>query len=259
MSTHPLSGTTSLVMGASVGLGAAIAEALAALGARVALAARRRDAVDALAARINASGGEALALTCDIADQAQVKAAVAATVARFGRLDHLVNNAGVIEPIGRFLDVDPVEWTRLIDINLNGAMFALHASVPHILARKGVVVNISSGAGHRPLEGWSAYCASKAGLAMLTRALDLEYGPQGVRVYGFSPGTVLTDMQRKIRATGINPVSQLPIEALQPAEYPARIVAWLCTPDAADFPAGECNIRDDALRARAGVDMTFPV
>lgn len=258
MTDTSLAGKVTLVIGASVGLGAAIAEALAARGAAVALAARRRDAVDALAAKINAGGGQAIGLTCDVSDRAAVQAAVAATLARFGRIDHLINNAGVIEPIGRFLDTDPAEWARLIDINLTGAMYACHAALPHVLAQKGVIVNISSGAGHRPLEGWSAYCTSKAGLVMLTRALALEYGEQGLRIYGFAPGTVLTDMQRKIRATGINPVSQLPIEALQPAEKPAGIVAWLCTADAADIPSGENDIRNEDLRRRAGVEVIFP-
>ena len=258
MTDTSLQGTVSLVMGASVGLGAAIAEALAARGAAVALAARHRDAVDALAAKINAAGGQALPLTCDVSDPAAVKAAVTATIARFGKLDHLVNNAGIIDPIGRFLDTDPAEWIRLMDINLNGAMYACHAALPHLLETKGVIVNISSGAGHRPVEGWSAYCTSKAALVMLTRALDLEYGAQGLRTYGFAPGTVLTDMQRTIRATGIGPVAKLPIEALQPAELPAGIVAWLCTAEAADYPVGECAIRDDELRRRSGVEVHFP-
>lgn len=258
MANGSLAGKVSLVMGASVGLGAAIAEDLASRGARLAIAARRRSAIDALAARLAAAGAEVLPLTCDVADNEAVKAAVAATVARFGAIDHLVNNAGVIEPMGRFGDIEPEAWARLIGINLNGAMFAIHAALPHILKRRGVIVNISSGAGHRPLEGWSAYCSSKAGLAMLTRALALEYGGEGLRVYGFSPGTVLTAMQMAIRESGIGPVAKLPIEALQPPELPARIVGWLCTEEAADMPSGENNIRDDELRRRAGVEMVFP-
>jgi NAD(P)-dependent dehydrogenase (short-subunit alcohol dehydrogenase family) len=253
-----LAGTVSLVMGASVGLGAAIAEALAARGAAVALAARRRDAVEALAARIEAAGGRAIGLGCDIATPADVDAAVAATLARFGRLDHLINNAGVIDPIGRFLDTDPKEWARLIGINLVGAAYACRAALPHLLRSRGVVVNISSGAAHAPREGWTAYCTSKAGLAMLTRGLALEYGAEGVRFHGFAPGLVRTAMQEKIRASGLNEISRMPIEALQPPELPAAIVAWLCTAEAADWPSGECSIRDDALRARAGVEMSFP-
>jgi len=259
MTTPSLAGKVSLVMGASVGLGAAIAEDLAARGAAVAIAARRRDAIDALAAKLSATGAKVLPLTCDVADYAAVKAAVEATAQKFGRIDHLINNAGVIEPIGRLADTDPAEWARLIQINITGAFNACHAALPHLLKQPGVIVNISSGAGHRPLEAWSAYCTSKAGLVMLTRALALEYGAQGLRVYGYAPGTVMTDMQRKIRASGLNPVSQLPIEALQPPELPARMVAWLCTDEAADMPSGENSIRDDDFRQRAGVEVVFPV
>ena len=258
MATGSLAGKVSLVMGASVGMGVSIAQDLVARGAKIAIAARRRGAIDELAASLTAAGAEVLPLTCDVSDNAAVKASVAATVARFGRIDHLINNAGVIQPIGRLIDTDPEEWARLIDINLSGAFFACHAALPHILKQGGVIVNISSGAGHRPLEGWSAYCSSKAGLVMLTRALALEYGDQGLRVYGFSPGTVLTAMQMAIRASGINPVSKLPMEALQPPELPARIVGFLCTAEAADMPSGENNIRDDELRRRAGVEMVFP-
>ena len=243
-------------MGASVGLGAAIAEALAARGAVLAIAARRRDAIDALAAKLPDT--KVLPLTCDISDHAAVTAAIDATVQRFGRIDHLINNAGVIQPIGRILDNDPAEWARLIQINLTGAFYACHAALPHLLKHRGTIVNISSGAAHRPMEGWSAYCTSKAGLAMFTRALILEHGEQGLRVYGFAPGTVRTAMQTAIRASGINPVSKLPMAALQPPELPAAIVAWLCTADAADFPNGENSIHDAELRRRAGVEVVFP-
>ncbi|MBN8892668.1 MAG: SDR family oxidoreductase [Rhodospirillales bacterium] len=254
MSTQDLAGTVALVMRASAGIGAALDEALAARGAMLAIAARRRAPLDALAERL---GPNVLPLTCDVADQAAVAAAVAATVARFGRLDHLINNAGVIQPIGHLHETDPAEWARCIQVNLTGAFFACHAALPHLLERGGTIVNVSSGAGHRPLEGWSAYCSSKAGMVMLTRALLLEYGERGIRAYGFSPGTVRTDMQVAVRAAGMNPVSQLPIEALIPPAAPAGVIAWLCTPEAADVPGGECSIRDDELRRRAGVEVTF--
>jgi NAD(P)-dependent dehydrogenase (short-subunit alcohol dehydrogenase family) len=117
----------------------------------------------------------------------------------------------------------------------------------------GTIVNISSGAAHRPQEGWSAYCAGKAGLAMLTRSIHLEYGTQGIRIFGFAPGVVDTDMQVAIRASGINPVSKLPRESLAPASEPARAIAWLCTP-AADALAGqELDVRNPDLRAAVGL------
>jgi NAD(P)-dependent dehydrogenase (short-subunit alcohol dehydrogenase family) len=252
MTAAPLAGTVSLVMGASVGLGAAVAEILVAQGASIGIAARRSDDLNALAARL---GPKVLPIACDVADHGQVKAAVEATVARFGRLDHLVNNAAVIDPIGRVADTDPVAWAKAIEINLTGNYYAIHACLPHLLASKGVIVNVSSGAAHRPLEGWGSYCASKAGLAMLGRSLMLEYGEQGLRVYGFAPGTVRTAMQEKIRASGLNPVSQLLPEQHLPPEIPAQAITWLCRAEAADYPQGECAIRDEALQQRAGITL----
>ena len=248
----PLAGTVSFVMGASVGIGASVAEILVAQGASIAIAARRGDELRALAARL---GPKVLPLVCDVADYGAVKATVDAAAAHFGRLDHLVNNAGVIEPIGRVGDTDPAAWARAIQINLVGAYHAIHATLPHLLASRGVIVNVSSGAAHRPLEGWASYCASKAGLAMLGRALMLEYGAQGLRVYGFAPGTVRTAMQEKIRASGVNPVSQILPEAHLPPELPAQAIAWLCCAGAADYPQGECTIRDEALILRAGITL----
>ena len=252
MAAAPLAGTVSFVMGASVGIGAAVAETLVAQGASIAIAARRGDKLRALAARL---GPKVLPLVCDVSDHAAVKSAVDIAAAHFGRLDHLVNNAGVIDPIGRVGDTDPAAWARAIQINLIGAYHAIHATLPHLLASKGVIVNVSSGAAHRPLEGWSSYCASKAGLAMLGRALMLEYGAHGLRVYGFAPGGVRTAMQEKIRASGLNPVSQIPPEGHLPPEFPARVIAWLCRAEAADYPQGECNIRDEALTRRAGITL----
>jgi NAD(P)-dependent dehydrogenase (short-subunit alcohol dehydrogenase family) len=245
---QPLAGTVSFVMGASVGIGASVAEILVAQGASVAIAARRGDELRALAARL---GPKVLPLVCDVADHAQVKTVVDTAAAHFGRLDHLVNNAGVIEPIGRVDETDPAEWARAIQINLVGAYHAIHATLPHLLATKGVIVNVSSGAAHRPLEGWGSYCSSKAGLAMLGRTLMLEYGALGLRVYGFAPGGVRTAMQEKIRASGMNPVSQILPEDHRPPEIPARVIAYLC--GTADYPQGECDIRDEALRVAVGI------
>jgi NAD(P)-dependent dehydrogenase (short-subunit alcohol dehydrogenase family) len=195
MTDTSLSGTVSLVMGASVGLGAAIAEALAARGAAVALAARRRDAVDALAAKITAAGGQALPLTCDVSDPAAVKSAVAATIARFGKLDHLINNAGVIDPIGRFLDTDPAAWVRLMDINLNGAMYACHAALPHLKASRGRLVAVSSLAGLVGVPGRTAYSASKFAMTGFFEALRAELVVSGVSVTTAYPGVVATQIR----------------------------------------------------------------
>src|SRR5262249_31749066 len=141
---------------------------------------------------------------------------------RFGYPDIVVNSAGVIEPISLLVQSNPSAWRRNIEINLIGGYHVLRATVPHMIERgRGTVINISSGAARQPLEGWTAYCSAKAGLAMLTDALVLETCPSGVRVFGLSPGIVDTDMQDQIRLSGINRVSQIPRANLAPAEHPA--------------------------------------
>jgi NAD(P)-dependent dehydrogenase (short-subunit alcohol dehydrogenase family) len=117
----------------------------------------------------------------------------------------------------------------------------------------GVIVNISSGAATSPLEGWSAYCASKAAVLMLTRCVHLEFAGQGVRCVGLSPGTVATDMQAAIKASGINPVSQLDWAVHIPPDWAARAVAWACTDDAREFDGGDISLRDEDIRRRVGL------
>lgn len=238
------------ITGASRGIGAAAARVFAAAGARVALLARSEGQVESLAAEI---GENALALPCDVADWASVSAAVEQIVVTWGRLDVLVNNAGVIDPIARLDEADPAAWARLIDINLTGVFHGMRAAVP-VMKRQGTgtILTISSGAAHRPLEGWSAYCASKAGAAMLTRALHEEEG-QWLRVMGLSPGTVATEMQVQIKASGINPVSQLEVGDHIPADWPARALLWMCGTEADAFRGQEISLRDEAIRRRVGL------
>ncbi|MCR8726184.1 SDR family oxidoreductase [Frigidibacter sp. ROC022] len=238
-----------LILGASRGIGLAAAEALAARGFPVALGCRKPADAQAAAARLAETGAQALPLTVDVTDFAAVEAAVAATCDWKGALGGLVNNAGIIEPIGRLAETDPAAWAHLIQVNLTGAYHGLRAALPR-LARGGAVVNISSGAASAPMEGWSAYCASKAGMAMLTRSVHHEYGAEGVRCYGFRPGVVDTGMQVSIRASGINPVSQLPRESLAPPEVPAAGIAWLIAEAPEDLSGQEVDIRDETFLAR---------
>lgn len=249
-----LDGKVVVVTGASRGIGAAAARALAAEGGAVALLARSAAACEELAAEIEGAGGRALAVGCDVADGRSIAAAVRAVREGLGRADALVNNAGTVEPIGKLGDCDPAAWMRSLEVNLGGPVRLLHALLPDLLAGGGTVVNLSSGAAHRPLEGWSAYCAGKAALAMLTRSLHLEYGHEGLRVFGFGPGVVDTEMQVLIRASGVNEVSRLPRASLAPAERPGRVIAWLCGPEADDLAGQELSIRDEALQRRAGLE-----
>ncbi len=249
-----LRGQAAVVTGASRGIGAETARALAAAGVSVILAARDGAACEALAAEIRAGGGTARAIVCDVAKAGDVAAAVALSREVFGRIDILINNAGVIAPIGMLSRTSAEAWSAAIDVNLKGVYHGMRAALPHMTAqRSGVILTVSSGAAHNPLEGWSAYCAAKAGAAMLTQVAHLEAGARGVRILGLSPGTVATDMQVAIKASGVNPVSQLDWSAHIPADWPARAIVWLCGPDGAEFAGREVSLRDETIRRRVGL------
>ena len=245
-----LNGKIALVTGASRGLGEGAARALAKEGAAVMLLARNGALVEKVAREI---GGDAAALACDVSDYAAIEHAVSATRKRFGDLDILVNNAGVIEPISDIASSDPAAWARNIQINLIGAYNVLRAVLGGMTKTGGTIINVSSGAAYRPLEGWSAYCAAKAGLAMLTRSIKLETGGRGIRVFGFSPGTIDTDMQVKIRASGLNQVSQIPRGNLSPVEHAVRGLVYLCNGASDDLAGQDVSMRDEAFRARIGL------
>ena len=250
-----LSGRSVVLTGASRGIGAAAAEALAAEGASLLLLSRSAAGITALATRLRKAGAKAEAMTCDVASWSQVDAAITHARDLFGRIDVLINNAGVIDPIGPLAAADPAAWDRAVDINLKGVFHGMRAVLPHMRAQgSGVIVNLGSGAAHNPLEGWSHYCASKAATAMLTRCAHLENRGRGIRVYSLSPGTVATDMQRAIKASGINPVSQMDFSQHAPPEHPARALVWLATEDAAPFAGEEVSLRDPEMRARIGLD-----
>ena len=246
-----VAGKVVIVTGASRGIGEAAALALGRAGAAVMLLARDGARVEQVATQITRDGGQAAALACDVADYAAMQRAAAETRSRFGRLDVLVNNAGVIEPIASVADGDPAAWARSIQINLLGAYHAIHAVLPDMIAAGGgTIINLSSGAAMRPLQGWSAYCTGKAGLAMLTRAIALEHAGQGIRVFGFQPGTTDTDMHVIIRASGVNPLSRLPRETLTPVAHPAAAIVYLCTEAADDLAGQEVVLGNEAFRAR---------
>lgn len=246
-----MTGKTVLITGASRGIGAEAGRVFAAAGANVVLLARSAGNLQALAAEI---GERALAVACDVSRYQDVAGAVQAAVDRFGGLDVLIGNAGVIEPIAHLAEADPDDWGHVIDINLKGVFYGMRAAIPVMRrAGGGTILTISSGAAHHPLEGWSHYCSSKAGAAMLTSCLDKEERANGIRAMGLSPGTVATQMQREIKASGINPVSELAREDHIPADWPARTLLWMCSADADDFIGTEISLREDVIRKRVGL------
>lgn len=240
-----------IVTGASRGIGAETARVFGAAGARVALLARDDAAIADLAGEI---GANAIAIPCDVSRYWEVEAAVAATIATFGRVDVLINNAGVIDPIAHLSDADPDAWGKAIDINLKGVFHGMRAVLPGMIAQgSGTILTVSSGAATHPIEAWSAYCASKAGALMLTRLADAENRAKGLRVLGLSPGTVATGMQRAIKASGVNPVSQLDWADHIPPDWPARALLWMCSPDADDYLGADVSLRDPGVRKRIGL------
>lgn len=249
-----LQGQAAIVTGASRGIGAATARELAKDGVSVVLAARSSTDIDRLAGEIRDTGGAAAAVTCDVSRYDDVARTIAHCREKFGRLDILVNNAGTIDPIARLADSDPDEWCRAVDINYKGVYFGLRAALPVMQAQgSGVIVNMSSGAATAALEGWSHYCSTKAAVLSLTRCAHKEYSEEGVRIVGLSPGTVATDMQLAIKASGVNPVSQLDPAVHIPAAWVGRAVSWLCTAAAAEFAGTDVSLRDTDIRLRIGI------
>jgi len=245
-----LTGRTALVTGASRGIGAATARALAAAGARVALAARSIGAIDEMVAGI---GDVAMAVRCDVTSATDVRDAVAKVTARFGTLDIVVNNAGTIDPVARLEDSDPDDWGAVVDVNLKGVYHVMHASFPALKERGGVIVNLSSGAAVNALEGWSHYCATKAAVLALTRCAHKEWAQHGIRVVGLSPGTVATDMQALIRASGVNAVSQLDWSVHITPDEAATAIVYLCSDAARVHDGGDFSIKTAEGRREAGL------
>ncbi len=246
-----MTGKTVLITGASRGIGAEAGHIFAQAGANVVLVARSADPLAQLARDI---GDNAMPLACDIGTYEAAAWAVQTAVDTFGGIDVLINNAGVIEPISHLSEADPDDWSRVIDINLKGVFYGMRAAVPAMKsAGGGSVLTISSGAAHGPVEAWSHYCSSKAGAAMLTRCLDKEEREHGIRAMGLSPGTVATQMQREIKASGVNPVSKLDWSDHIPADWPAKTLLWMCSPEADEFMGEEISLRDEAIRKRVGL------
>ena len=196
-----LDGTVALVTGASSGIGEATARRLARQGAKVAVAARRKDRLDALAADV----GDVLVIEADIADREQAQGAVATTVKQLGRLDTVVNNAGVML-LGDAEGAPLEEWDRMVAINLLGLLYVSHAAIPHLLAaaadgprRVADMVNISSIAGRRANRGSGVYNLTKHGVGAFSESLRQEFAERDVRVSLIEPGAVATELTDHLR------------------------------------------------------------
>lgn len=222
-----------LVTGASRGIGAATARQLLARGCSVATVARSPKGLEAGTAEA-AWAERLLSLAGDVARVPDCRRMVADTVARFGRLDALINNAGILGPVARLADAATDAWRNNLAVNLMGPFYLAQAAIPHLRSTRGRIVNVSSGAAVKAIEGWSAYCVAKAGLTHLTRLLAAE--EPDITTVALRPGVVDTGMQTQIRTEGADVMTPEKItrfkqlkaagQLLDPA-VPAEKITWL--------------------------------
>lgn len=191
---------TIIVTGASRGLGAAAARIAARMGAQVALTARSESGLAAQVAQIEAAGGRALAIPGDIGEETTCTRIVEQTLAHFGQIDALINNAAILEPVKRLSQTTSAEWEHNLRINLLSVVMLTASALPALRERAGRVINVSSGAAVKTITGWSAYCVSKAALNHYTRMLAAE--EPAITALAVRPGQIDTDMQTAVREKG---------------------------------------------------------
>jgi NAD(P)-dependent dehydrogenase (short-subunit alcohol dehydrogenase family) len=218
-------GKVALVTGAASGIGRATAVAFAAEGARVAILDRTATALEETVQVIGGAGGEVLTLACDVSKPEEVEAAVARTVARFGRLDIAFNNAGVENKVAPVAEIELEEWDRILDINLRGTFVCMkHELAQMVRQRGGVIVNTSSGAGIRG----AAYAASKHAIIGLTKSAALDYAKSNIRVNAVLPGNIETPMMDRFTGGDIQKAIDLePVGRLGKPEEIADAVLWM--------------------------------
>ncbi|KPF46633.1 dehydrogenase [beta proteobacterium AAP121] len=242
-----LQGRVVIITGAAQGIGAACARRVVQDGAAVALWDLADDAGTALAAEINAAGGQAIYQHCNVARKVEVEAALAATLARFGQVDGLVNNAGIFKA-APFLEVSEEDWDAVIAVNLKGSFLVGQAVAREMVKRqRGAIVNMSSVNGTLAIPSIASYNASKGAINQLTRVMALSLADQGVRVNAVAPGTIATELARSAVLTSEEAkariMSRTPMKRLGEPEEIADVAAYLLS-DAASYVTGEIVVAD---------------
>ncbi|MGA9869042.1 MAG: SDR family oxidoreductase [Acetobacteraceae bacterium] len=235
--SNNIEGKVVVITGASSGLGEATARHLAAQGASVVLGARRRDRIQALARELTGGGGKAIAMTTDVTHREQVKALVDTAVRTFGRIDVMINNAGLMpQALLERLQID--EWDRMIDVNLKGVLYGIAAALPYMQQQKsGHFINVSSVAGHKVGPGFAVYAATKFAVRALSEGLRQEVTPYNIRTTVISPGAVATELPNSVTDPEAGArIRKFYAEAAIPAESFARAVAFaISQPDEVDI------------------------
>jgi NAD(P)-dependent dehydrogenase (short-subunit alcohol dehydrogenase family) len=253
-----LAGKVAVVTGGGSGIGRAAAETFAAEGAGVAVVDLSAEAAEAVAAAIRATGGSAVALQGDVTSGPALEAAMAATVAQFGRLDVLYNNAGIAVG-GSVLEVSEADWDRCFAVNVKSVFLAARAAAPHLeAAGGGSIINTASVAGLVAVERAAAYCGAKAAVIGLTRNMAIDLAPRGIRVNAICPGTILTPMVEQLllfrgggnREKGMAmTVAKYPIGRLGTPEEIARVALFLASDDSS-FVTGASFTADGGMTAQ---------
>ena len=225
--TDNIAGKVIVITGASSGMGEAAARHLAAKGARVVLGARRADRIEALAAEITTAGGHATAVATDVTKREDVQALVDMAVATYGRVDVLINNAGLM-PLSSMDRLKVEEWDRMIDVNIKGVLYGIAAALPHMQGqRSGHIINLSSVAGHKIFGGSAVYSATKSAVRVISEGLRAEMAPHNIRITIISPGAVKTELLDHISEADVQKANQDYVGQVGvPAETFARLVAF---------------------------------
>ena len=248
-------GKVALVTGAGAGIGLATAKAFALAGASVVLADRDAEAIDKAAVGIRSAGHNAIGVTCDVTDKAQVLAMVEQAVSTYGRLDAAFNNAGINTGGAPLLETSDEEFDRIIDVNLRSVWHCMKAELRQMVAQgSGAIVNCSSIGGMVGSKGRSAYSASKHGIIGLTRSAALDYASQGIRINAVCPGMTATPMTATV-SRNYDPelvqalLARAPIGRFAAPEEIAAAVVWLCSP-AASYLVGHALAVDGGVLAQ---------
>jgi NADP-dependent 3-hydroxy acid dehydrogenase YdfG len=236
MMSNNVEGKVVVITGASSGLGEATARLLSAQGASVVLGARRADRLQSLADELTGRGGKAIAITTDVTHCEQVRKLVDSAVQAYGRVDVMINNAGLMpqSPLER-LKID--EWDRTIDVNIKGVLYGIAAVLPHMVQQKaGHIINVSSVAGHKVGPGSAVYAATKHAVRALSEGLRQEVKPYNIRTTVISPGAVATELPNSVTdPNAAERIHKFYAEVAIPAESFARAVAYaMSQPDDVD-------------------------
>lgn len=223
-----IGGKVIVITGASSGFGKITAEYLSQRGASVALGARSADKIEAIAKAITEKGGKAIAVTTDVTHKEQVKSLVDTAVKEFGKIDVLLNNAGIM-PLSPLEMLRVEDWDECIDVNIKGVLYGIAAALPHMKEQKsGQIISVSSVAGHKISSGGAVYSASKYSVRVISEALRQEVKPYNIRTSVISPGAVDTDLPGSVKVEGVaENIKKYYEENAIPAESFARAVAFV--------------------------------